>query len=140
MLYAFGSILFEVYPVNVYEVDGQSDGGLVDKPVLGRRPPVECVGDGQETMRLAVKLFPEKLGGYGSISDLQAMRAAGVPQPLARGDGTWFGWWWVDKMSVKETRLGPNGVGREIDVDLTLRHGDPPDAASALTSVLELFQ
>lgn len=129
MLYALGPVLFEVWPVNVYEVTRATEAGFVEKPVLGRRPPLEFVGDGRESISLAVKLFPEKLGGLSSLDQLDAMRQSGQPQYLMRGDGVPLGWFLLDKVSEKSTFLGPAGIGRVIDVDLGLSRADAPSAS-----------
>lgn len=139
MLFILGTVAFEVWPVNVTEVSKQSEAGIVEKPVIGRRPPLEFVGDGPETVTMTVKLFPEKLGGLSAIDRLASMRLAGIPQHLMRGDGTPMGFFMVDKITEKSTYLGPNGVGRVIDIDLSLRRADAPSAGDALASIIELF-
>jgi phage protein U len=140
MLYALGSLLFEIWPVNVTDAGRSTDAGIVDKPVMGRRPPLEMVGDGPETRTFTIKLFPEKLGGLSSTDTLDAMRQAGVPLSLMRGDGVPLGWFLVDKTTEKHSHLNAQGVGREIDMELTLKRADAPAAVDAIGTIIELFQ
>ena len=139
MLGQLGAVTFEIAPVNVTEISRQTEGGFVEKPILGRRPPLEFVGAGPQTMSLTVKLFPEHLGGLGSIDDIAAMQASGAPQYFMRGDGVPYGWFVVERFGEKNTYLGPNGVGRVIDVDLQLKRADAPSASDYFAVLSGLF-
>ncbi|MDC7784752.1 phage tail protein [Rhodoplanes sp. TEM] len=139
MLYALGPVAFEVLPVNVTEVSRETSASFVEKPVVGRRPPLEFTGDGPENMRLSVKLFPEKFGGLSSLSSFDTMRISGVPWVLARGDGANLGWFVVEKASERSTYLGPNGIGKIVEVDLSLKRADAPSAGGYMSALLSLI-
>jgi phage protein U len=135
VLYQLGGVIFEIYPFNPQTFDSDSAAGIVEKPVMGRRPPLEFVGDGPQTVRIAARLFPEKLGGLGSVSDLNDMRMSGMSQYLMRGDGVPMGWFAVERISERHTYLGPQGVGRVVDIEINLRRSDPPNAANFFASI-----
>ncbi|OCC05100.1 hypothetical protein BA190_09295 [Labrys sp. WJW] len=140
MLAILGPVIFEVYPVNITDYERTTEAGLVEKPVMGRRPPLEFVGDGPESFTITIKLFPEKLGGLGSLSDLDAMRQSGIAQYFMRGDGVPLGWFCVGGCSEKSTYLGPHGVGRVIDASLTLKRDEPPSGPDFFASISWLLQ
>lgn len=135
MLYQLGSVQFELV-FNPQNYDSDASAGIIEKPVMGRRPPLEFVGDGPQTNRINVRLFPEKLGGLGGVDDLNEMRMSGVAQYLMRGDYRPLGWFAIERVVEKHTYLGAGGVGRVVDVEITLRRDDPPTASNVFASLM----
>lgn len=138
MIAALGPLVFEIAPVNLHGITRTAGADFVDKPVLGRRPPLEFVGEGPETMSLSVKLYPERFGGISSLELLDQMRKSGIPQYFMRGDGRPAGFFVITSVTEKSSYLGPQGIGRVIDVDVALRRAGAP-AASGLFALLEGF-
>jgi phage protein U len=138
-LFAIGSVRFEVAPVNVTGFDRETSGRYAEKPVMGRRPPLEFMGEGPETITLPVKLFPYTFGGEGAIGALDGMRSSGNPYYLMRGDGAPLGWFVVDRVRQSDTWLSSTGVGRVIEVTLGLKRSDPPDASGLYSIISGLF-
>lgn len=136
MLMTLGPLAMEVWPFNPTETERESGGEYVEKPVVGRRPPLEFVGDAGETFTITAKLFPEKLGGLGSLSQLNALRQSGLPQYLMRGDGVPLGWFVVKSAKEKSTYLDAKGVGRVIEVEISLRRADAPAGLDLFTSIM----
>lgn len=139
MLAQFGPIQFEIQPVNFTETSRETSAGLVDKPVMGRRQPVEFTGDESETLRLTVKLFPFNFGGLDALGHLDAIRKTGVPQVFVRGDGEVLGWFRLATVSERSSYIGPGGVGRQIDVEISLKRDDPPNPATYFASIAGLI-
>lgn len=140
MLMVLGSVQMEVWPFNPTETGRESGGDYVEKPVMGRRPPLEFVGEAGETLTVSARLFPKKLGGLGSLDQLSAMRKSGQPQYFMRGDGVPFGWVVIEHVAEKSTYLDEHGVGQVVDVEITLRRADAPGASGIFTSVIGLLQ
>ncbi|WP_336801729.1 phage tail protein [Kaistia sp. MMO-174] len=139
MLAILGAVIFEIAPVNLHAVEHGSEARFAEKPIMGRRPPLEFVGEGAESFGLTVKLFPEKLGGLGTLDDLAAMRASGIAQYFMRGDGVPLGWFVVEKLSEKSSYLGGQGVGRVIDVDISIKRADAPSGSDFFASILGML-
>lgn len=139
MLMALGPVVMEVWPFNPTETSRESGGDYVEKPVMGRRPPLEFVGEAGETVSITVKLFPEKLGGLGSLAQLNAVRKSGVAQYLMRGDGVPLGWFVVQSVSERSSYLDQHGVGRVIEVEISLRRADAPGGRALFTSIMGLL-
>ena len=140
MLYALGPVTFEVLPVNITETSRETEASWVDKPVVGRRPPLEFTGDGPEQMILTVKLFPKNFGGLSALSSFDTMRRSGTPFVLARGDGANMGWFVVLRCRERSTYLAADGVGKVVEADLELRRADAPSAAGYLRTLFSLFR
>ncbi|WP_276200176.1 phage tail protein [Chelatococcus sp. XZ-Ab1] len=140
MLMMLGPLLMEVWPFNPTETSRESGGDFVEKPVMGRRPPLEFVGEASETFSITARLFPAKLGGLGSLSQINAMRQSGVPQYLMRGDGVPLGWMVVERVNERNSYLDAKGVGQVIDVDITLKRADAPNAANFFAAISGILQ
>lgn len=139
MLMILGSVVMDVWPFNPTETGRDSGGDYVEKAVMGRRPPLEFVGEASETFSVRARLFPEKLGGLNSLAQLSAMRKSGSPQYFMRGDGVPFGWVVVESVNESSTYLDAKGVGRVIDVDIQLKRADAPTASGFFASIAGLI-
>ena len=140
MLMILGPLMMEVWPFNPTETTREAGGDYVEKPVMGRRPPLEFVGEASETFTITARLFPAKLGGLGGLSQLNAMRQSGIPQYLMRGDGVPLGWMVVERVSERSSYLDAKGVGQVIDVDITLKRADAPNAANFFAAISGILQ
>jgi phage protein U len=138
-LMALGPVAFEIYPLNPQATDRSTEASWVEKPVVGRRPPLEFTGDGSEEMAISAKLFPAKFGGLSALAALDAMRASATPHFLVRGDGTPLGWFCVVSVKEKSTYLNAAGVGQIIDVDLNLKRADAPGASGYMAALMSLL-
>ena len=139
MLYALGPLDFEVAPFNTHQFGREHAADFAPKDLLGSRRGHEFVGDGEEIIKMAGKLFPHKLGGLDSLDMFGALRESGAPQFLLRGDGVPLGWYLITHVSETSTHLDGQGVGRMIDVEIELVKDDPPDPADYVTSLFTLF-
>lgn len=139
MLMMLGSVELEVWPFNPTETGHETGGDFVEKPVMGRRPPLEWVGEAGETFSITAKLFPARLGGLGSLSKLSAMRKSGIPQYLMRGDGVPLGWMAVERVSERSSYLDAKGVGQVIEVEISLRRADAPTAGDYFSAVVGIL-
>ena len=139
MLMQYGPVTFEVWPLNPTDYTHQTAAGWVEKPVLGRRPTLEFVGDNSESHTINCTLFPEKFGGLSSLSALAAIRESGMPHFLMRGDGTPLGWFSLMQVRERSRYLDSKGVGQVIEVELQMTRADAPGAEGYMSSLLSLM-
>lgn len=133
MLMMIGPVQFEVQPFNTHEYAHSHASDYVDKPVLGARQPLEFVGEGEETWAIKGRLFPKKLGGLNGLATLTAIRAAGQPTYMMRGDGRPMGFVAVLSVSETSTYLDRDGVGQVIDFTVTVKQTGAPSVAGFLS-------
>ncbi|MEZ5853146.1 MAG: phage tail protein [Hyphomicrobiaceae bacterium] len=88
------------------------------------------MGDGPETWTIKAKLYPHKFGGLGDLSRLYQARKSGRPMYLMRGDGGQMGWVVIDKVTETSSYLDGRGVGRVIEVDISVKRSGGPSAGS----------
>lgn len=130
MLYLVGSLTIQVAPFNVHEVTESGATDYAAKPVVGIEPPLEYVGEGSNEMSLQGRLFPAALGGLSELELLRQMRVSGKPQYVMRGDGTPLGWFAITSCSTRSAYLDGRGVGKQIEVSISLRRAQTPTAQS----------
>ena len=139
MLMMLGPVQFEILPFNT---DGYSHGAetsFAEKPVLGARPILEYVGEGPESWTIKARLYPEKFGGMGQLTLLSQARASGRPQYMMRGDGALMGWVNILSVTERASYLGRNGVGKVIDVDITVKRAIAPSAGSFFSLLADVL-
>ena len=140
MLLAIGPVRFVVIGFNTHETSQQSGADFAEKPVVGSRPLLEFVGASKETLTVNGKMFPQKLGGGGSLSQLLALKETGVPQFVMRGDGRTLGWFAIEKVNVTNTYFAANGAPRVVEFSVELcRAGMPAPASIAASLFSALF-
>lgn len=142
MLYQLGPVSVDVWPFNADSVQSEASADFANKPLIGRRPGYEFMGDGEETLTLSGQLLPTKLGGLDELEALQAMRRNGERMMVARGDGKIFGWYAVQSISESHEMIGFDGVGQVIKHSIKLLRVDAPgeeEGAGLLDQILSLF-
>lgn len=139
MLMMIGPVKFTVQPFNMTDYTHSHGGSFVEKPVIGGRQPLEWMGQATETWTINAKLFPARFDGSSSLATLAAIRAAGLPQYMVRGDGSLMGWVVVEQIVERSSVLDSNGVGKIIDVAITLKRAQPPTPAGFIAAVSGFF-
>ena len=139
MLMMIGPVQMKVAPFNATGYEQTRETAFVKKPVLGWREPLEYVGEGAATVNVAARLFPEKFGGLTGLEILNLARASGTPQWLMRGDGGMMGWVVIERVSERSSYLDRYGVGRMIEVDISLSRVGTPLAATFFSALSGLF-
>jgi len=139
MLAQLGSIQFEVMPFNFHEGDHDAGASFASHEVLGRMPPLEFVGEAAESWSIRGKLFPQRFGGLDTLEALHGIRRSGVPQFFMLGNGKPLGWVVIERVTEKATYIGPDGVGKVIEFEVTLKRSEQPSAAGVFNALLSLF-
>ena len=139
MLMSLGPVRFEIYPFNTTDYGHDHEASFVEKPVLGARPPLEWVGEGSESWSITARIFPHRFGGLGDLKTLYQARAAGRPLYLMRGDGAQMGWVVIERVSERSSYLDAKGIGRVVDVDITVRRAGKPSNGSFFSLFAGMF-
>ena len=128
MLLLLGPVRLSLVPFNATGYDHSHETRYAVKPVLGGPEPLEHVGEGAETWTIRARLFPQRFGGQSGLALLDLARRSGQPQYLMRGDGRLMGWVAILSVVERSSYLDAGGVGRVIDVDITVRQSAGPAA------------
>jgi hypothetical protein len=101
------------------------------------------MGEGDERFAIIGTLFPLRMAqlygqsGLDELQTLDTIRKAGQPQILVRGDGANLGWFLVEEVHEKNTRLMATGIGQIIEYEISLVKS--PTAASAQSMLDVIF-
>lgn len=139
MLFQVGPLQIRVAPFNVDTVSETVGGDYAVKPVLGRRPPREAVGESEAPLKLSGTLFPFRIGGFDELETAKDLARSQKPVFVFRGDGTPLGWHTIEKVTADHSRLETNGVGQEIPFSLELQATDAPAADGFFDSLTSLL-
>lgn len=139
MLMQIGAVRFEIAPLNAHKSTHTTAARFATKPVLGARPPLEWIGEGDEAWDISARLFPQKFGGLSSLSALAAMQRSGRPQYLVRGDGALMGWVVILDVAEASSHLDAQGVGKVIDVTIKVQRSDKPEPGGYFSALASAF-
>lgn len=122
VLYQWGPLQFMVRPMNVHEVDHETDTDWATKEIAGAAIYREWVGENDEVLYFRGRLFPYRIGGMSEIEIFEANRRAGIAQLLVRGGnpGDKLGWYVCEKLVRAHTFLSAEGVGQQIAFETQL--------------------
>lgn len=130
MLMMIGPVRFQIAPFALMDYQHGHETTFAEKAVIGASPGLEWTGEGAETWTIRARLFPHRFGGVGNLAVLEAARRMGRPQYMMRGDGRLMGWVVIERVSERASYLDASGVGKVIDVDISLRRVGAPPALS----------
>jgi phage protein U len=140
MLYQLGAVQFEVAPVNIHQVKREVGADFASKDIVGGPRSREFVGEADEQITLAGKIFPAHFGGLGGLATIEAMARSGQPQMLLRGDGVVLGWYAIERLSESQSYLDRRGVGKIIEFNIALvKSPNSASAGSMLSTLMNLF-
>lgn len=135
ILYTWGLIVFEVVPLNTNEIHHTTGSDWAKKEIAGAPLYREWVGELDEEVRMSGKIFPydnarrlkrADMTGIGHLDLMDNMRRLGQAHTLVRGDGWHLGWFIVERLSRGSTFLGPDGIGKQIEFEVTFQRVPVP--------------
>ena len=138
-LLSIGPVNFEVEPLSLMAIDDTARTAFARKDVVGGDIAYEHTGGGETRRQIRARVFPEKFGGLNSLEALDEIRRSGVAQMMVRGDGKVLDYWLIEEVSQASSYIDAEGIGRMIEVDITLVKAGQPDAATAFSQLFSLF-
>ena len=141
-LYTIGTIVMSC-PMGLNPQDAVEEFGadFAVKPIVGAQQPREFMGPADTRLVLSGTIFPFRYAaaggssGQGEIAQLKAYAAAGEPVPLSRGDGLLQGWYLLEKVQLKHTKLAKTGLGRQQEFVLQLVQSPTGPSTATLTNI-----
>ena len=140
VIYQLGSVTFEIMGMSATKLSRNTSFRHAEKPVLGRRPPLEKIGEGAETITISAKIYNEVLGGLDAISVMDEQRSSGSAFPLMRADGAAMGYFVIEGFSEDHSFIDDGGVGRDIGIELKLKKSSRQGVNSgSISQIISLF-
>jgi phage protein U len=122
VLYMWGILEFKVWPLNVHDLDHETDTDWAKKDIAGAATYREWVGEGDESIYFRGRLFPYRIGGFSAIEIFESHRRAGYAALLLQGSnpGRKLGWFVCEKLIRSHTFLSAEGIGQQISFEANL--------------------
>ena len=86
----------------------------------GRRPSLEYMGPGKETIEISGIIIPSYRGGLRQLDAMRAEAARGKPLNLTGGLGHVWGLWCIESIEETQTLFHSGGAPRKQSFRLTL--------------------
>ena len=144
MLFQLGAVTIDSPgPFNATDVSEEFGSDFAVKPVVGAMQDREFVGPADNRLTISGTLLPyfyQRAGQASGLIEIETLRGVtgtGDPQPLVRGDGTNLGYWLVEKVSTKSSKLSAEGIGMVVTYDISLVRSSTSATPAALVSMLE---
>lgn len=128
VLYQWGTLQFEVHPLNVHEVDHSTATDWAQKPIAGGAIYREWVGENDEEIFFRGRVFPYRIGGMTELDVFEGARRSGVASALLRGDGVALGWFVCERFVRQHHMLTFEGVGQLINFEAVMARVPVPPA------------
>lgn len=128
VLFQWGVIRFEVYPLNIHEFDHDTETDWAHKEIAGAAIYREWVGENDERLFFRGHIFPYRIGGMDSLNAFEQQRRAGYSNLMVRGDGRVLGWFVCEKLVRANTFLSAEGVGQQIAFEAAFARVPVPEA------------
>lgn len=142
MLYQIGTLTLDTMPFAAEEMGRRATSDFAVKPLVGRLPGREFMGEGEDSISITGQLLPSKIGGLTELETAHTLRRSGQALPLMRGDGKAYGWFVIDEIREEHRGLDRQGVGFAVKHTISLTKVEPPAAAAAgniVGTLLSLF-
>lgn len=135
-LYQWGPLQFQVWPLNVHEVDHETGSEWAHKLVVGAPIYREYTGEADDVIFFRGRIFPYRIGGMSSLELFEATRRSGMANLLVRGKGEIMGWYVCEKLHRSHKELSSEGVGQMIEFEAHMaRIPSPADGVSYLSQL-----
>lgn len=124
MMMVYGMFVFSLSTAAYQDFRRQTQWRNSSLSRIGKRPAVQFLGPGSDTITLTGELYPEFTGGQSNLDQLRAMGDQGAAWPLIEGTGRIYGLYTVDSMDEGSDRHFRDGAASHIEFSLSLSRID----------------
>ena len=139
---ALGPFAFQaLHGLSFRQVGRELDASWASVPVAGRLDSLQWTGPKQDKITISGVLFPEELGGMGSLEGLRQMAQSGIAMPLVSLGGQIYGFFALERISEDRDYHTASGLPRRDAYRLELRRVDEMGGGMfmAVGQILSLF-
>jgi uncharacterized protein len=138
-LMRLGSVSFEMHDLNMQKFDRNIAFRWDGQQRIGRRPAMQFMGTGEETVEIQGTIYPHYFSGVNAYENMRAQASDGKPYPLATGTGRNLGQFVIKALKDGNSYLLSNGAPRKIEFTVSLSNYGEDDALGGLLSGLASF-
>lgn len=137
MLATLGQFVFQLKTAPFNQLRRATGWRWAGNNRIGRRAAYQFAGPGDDAITLSGVLMPEITGGPTTIDALRLMGDQGKAWPLIGGDGTIYGFWFIESVEETKSIFFEDGTSRKIEFSLSLKRADDTriDQLGAITRI-----
>jgi len=99
------------------------------QPRIGRRPALQYIGPGAESIDLEGIIYPDFAGGLAQVQAMRELAGLGKPMILVDGLGVIYSEWVITRIEETKTIFHGNGGAKKLKFRLALqRYGRDEEA------------
>lgn len=126
-----GSFVFGLNTAGFSQLERRSSHDWAEQKRIGRKPAMQSVGPGADTISLQGVIYPHFRGGLGQVGAMRAMQGSAEPLALVyafESAGQYCGRWCIKEITEGRTVFFSNGMPRKIEFSLELvEYGEDDD-------------
>jgi hypothetical protein len=131
-LMRLGPFTFETDSFNMQKFDRNKAFRWEPQMRIGRRPALQFLGTGEESVEIQGTIYPHYFGGLSQYQNMRDAAESGVPYPLATGTGRMLGIFCIRAVKDGNSYLVRSGAPRKVEFTISLAAYGEDDAASAI--------
>lgn len=130
-----GPYRFRIVGLNYQTLDRKFDYRWKAQERIGRRPAMQFMGPGEETVTLQGVLYPKdpRLGrGFSQLESMRREAMLGIPRGVASNLGRYYGIWCISGISDVQSYFTKGGAPRKVEFNINLTHYGPDGGSFGL--------
>ncbi|BCS94627.1 tail assembly protein [Desulfoluna limicola] len=120
VMMALGNYRFSVSTAAYQEFKRSTSYRWAEQARAGRRPALQYMGPGKETLELSGTIYPVYKGGIGQVDDMRTEAGKGKPLSLVDGRGMAWGKWCIESIEEDQAFFLPGGIPKKQTFRLSL--------------------
>lgn len=122
VMLGLGSFRFSISTAAYQTLSRSTDYRWQAQDRFGRRPALQFVGIGRDTIDLQGVIFPHFRGGLGQIDRMRSSASGGEPMILVDGRGRVHGKFVITRVAERNSLFDRNGDPRQMEFTLSLEY------------------
>jgi hypothetical protein len=123
VLLGVGPYRFKIKALNYQALTRTFNYRWVSQERIGRRPAMQFLGPGEETVELRGVIYPKDPrfgGGFSQLENMRKEAMRGRPRGVASSLGRYHGRWCIKEVSDVQTYFAKNGAPRKVEFTIKL--------------------
>jgi uncharacterized protein len=87
---------------------------------IGRRPAMQFLGTGEETVSINGVIYPPQFGSFDALEKMREEAMTGTPRSMVTGYGRCYGLWCIKSIKDVQAPYWPGGMPRKVEFTLEL--------------------
>jgi uncharacterized protein len=87
---------------------------------IGRRPAMQFLGTGEETVSIKGVIYPPQFGSFDAFEQMREEAMMGIPRGMVTQYGRYYGVWCIKSIKDVQAPYWPDGSPRKVEFNIDL--------------------